>query len=197
MASEHSPPQLSPDGARLLADVLAARQSRTEVPSSDEIDQAAIDRSRDRRPLRAVALVPLVVVAGGLAAALALALGMLGESGEPNVEAEVAGIVELAPVSADGLSVTIDRVGDVNDGVRLVDLTIELGPTRKSLSTDRFDFVAVDSSGQQTTTIARFVEAEVAAGDVARAMLRLEGAVVDVDLTVLLDDVVIERLSLS
>ena len=196
MALEHTPPQLSDDGAQILADVLAARTSRIRAESNlSPAGEQAVAPTRQRTK-RTAMLMPLLVVLGGLGAALVVAVGIQ----RTPVSVEVAGVSEQREVveqSDQAFVVAVERVDPAVGAVRLLDLSIASTPSSEAVRTDRFEVRAQDAAGLPVLVISRFSERSLESGHSLLVTLRIEGADRATTLDVLLDGAVIERVDLG
>jgi len=196
VALEHTPPQLSDDGAQILADVLAARTSRIRAESNlSPAGEQAVAPTRQRTK-RTAMLMPLLVVLGGLGAALVVAVGIQ----RTPVSVEVAGVSEQREVveqSDQAFVVAVERVDPAVGAVRLLDLSIASPPSSEAVRTDRFEVRAQDAAGLPVLVISRFSERSLESGHSLLVTLRIEGADRATTLDVLLDGAVIERVDLG
>ena len=141
-------------------------------------------------------LMPLLVVLGGLGAALVVAVGIQ----RTPVSVEVAGVSEQREVveqSDQAFVVAVERVDPAVGAVRLLDLSIASPPSSEAVRTDRFEVRAQDAAGLPVLVISRFSERSLESGHSLLVTLRIEGADRATTLDVLLDGAVIERVDLG
>ncbi len=189
MTQIHTPPELTPHGAQLLADALAERQTGARASS------APTEKSS-----------PLL----GLPVILGLALGsiILGSAAvwialDDPVAVEVRGAVEVAstsvpPADRTQLVATVEDLSPQNGTVRTFSLRIAVGELVSGIAVDQIVVTVENSQGVPVTTIVRFDQGTLRSHSSVVANVRAEG--LDSrgsSVVVQLDDVEIKRMSLD
>lgn len=206
MTLEHTPPQLSSEGARLLTDVLAARSAqpltpvleRTDHPTNDvEVMEPSETPDAPIHPM--TVLLPVLVVLGGLLTAAVLSFGLGGQSGAvDSVDVEVAGVVEERVQGNRPVDATLLSIETPNAGILRFDLRLAAIDLSAPVAADDFDVEVVDQAGNPVTTIVRLPSGDLGPSSFIDVMVRVEGAGSTGNVvSILLDGVVVEQLLLD
>lgn len=191
MIQKHTAPQLTPDGAQLLADVLEKRKA---VMESEEPVVVPLDATSPRRGL------PILV---GLAIGAAIVGAALVWFPAPEtVSTEVQGASEVsAQLSSSELAELAANIGDVtptNDGVRSFSLRLFAGVIGSEIALDQITVSVESSDGTVADTFVRFEQSFLAADSSARATVRAEGVGSGESVAIIrLGEIEIERISLD
>lgn len=168
MIQKHTAPQLTPHGAKLLAEVLEKRKA---VMQPQEPMVVPLDSTSPRRGLPI--LVGLAIGAAIVAAALAWFPAPEPLSTEVQGASEVSDQLSASELAE--LTVTIGDLTPVNEGVRSFSLRVNAGVIGSELAIDQISVSVESSDGSVADTFVRFEQSFLAADSSAQATVRAEG----------------------